>query len=60
MEGVSKVTQTSHPYKLASREYQRENTVIKVKDVEIGGDKFVIMGGPVRSNLMPNSKLPPR
>ena len=46
MEGVSKVTQTSHPYKLASREYQRENTIIKVKDVEIGGNTFVVMGGP--------------
>ncbi len=46
MEGVSRVTQTSHPYKLASREYQRENTVIKVKDVEIGGNAFVVMGGP--------------
>lgn len=46
MEGVSKVTQTSHPYKLASREYSRESTVIRVKDVEIGGDTFVVMGGP--------------
>lgn len=46
MEGVSKVTQTSHPYKLASREYKHENTIIKVKDVEIGGDSFVVMGGP--------------
>ena len=46
MEGVSKVTQTSHPYKLASREYKHENTVIKVKDVEIGGSSFVVMGGP--------------
>jgi 3-deoxy-7-phosphoheptulonate synthase len=46
MEGVSKVTQTSHPYKLASREYYKESTVIKVKDVEIGGTQFVVMGGP--------------
>jgi 3-deoxy-7-phosphoheptulonate synthase len=46
MEGVSKVTQTSHPYKLASREYSRESLVIKVKDVEIGGKSFVVMGGP--------------
>ncbi len=46
MEGVSKVTQTSHPYKLASREYKHENTIIKVKDVEIGGNSFVVMGGP--------------
>ncbi len=46
MEGVSRVTQTSHPYKLASREYSKESRVVKVKNVEIGGDAFVIMGGP--------------
>ena len=46
MDGVNKVTQTSRPYKLASREVQRHDTVVKVKDVEIGGSDFVIMGGP--------------
>ncbi|NWF88746.1 MAG: bifunctional 3-deoxy-7-phosphoheptulonate synthase/chorismate mutase [Ignavibacteriaceae bacterium] len=33
-------------YKLASREYKKENTIINVKDVKIGGDKFVIIAGP--------------
>lgn len=46
MEGVSKVTQTSRPYKLASREFHREDTVVTVKDVRIGGGDFVVMGGP--------------
>jgi 3-deoxy-7-phosphoheptulonate synthase len=46
MPGVSKVTQTSHPYKLASREFHREDTVIEVKGVRIGGGTFVVMGGP--------------
>nr|WP_227625098.1 3-deoxy-7-phosphoheptulonate synthase [Fimbriimonas ginsengisoli] len=46
MEGVSKVTQTSHPYKLASREFNREDTVVRVRDVQIGGGTFVVMGGP--------------
>jgi 3-deoxy-7-phosphoheptulonate synthase len=46
MPGVSKVTQTSHPYKLASREFQKEDTVIDVKGVRIGGDSIVVMGGP--------------
>jgi len=46
MEGVSKVTQTSRPYKLASREFQPEDTIVRVNDVEIGGSDFVIMGGP--------------
>lgn len=46
MEGVSKVTQTSRPYKLASREFHPEDTVVRVKDVRIGGGTFVVMGGP--------------
>ncbi len=46
MEGVSKVTQTSHPYKLASREYHKSNMVIDVKGYKIGGDEFAVMGGP--------------
>ncbi len=46
MDAVSKVTQTSHPYKLASREFHREDTIVTVKGVEIGGGSFVIMGGP--------------
>lgn len=46
MDGVSKVTQTSHPYKLASREFHREDTLVTVGDVVIGGGDFVVMGGP--------------
>ncbi len=46
MDGVSKITQTSRPYKLASREFKREDTIVQVKNVEIGGGTFVIMGGP--------------
>jgi 3-deoxy-7-phosphoheptulonate synthase len=46
MEGVSKVTQTSHPYKLASREFHPADTVVQVRDVTLGGGAFVVMGGP--------------
>lgn len=46
MDGVSKVTQTSHPYKLASREFQKQSTTFAVKGVEIGGKEFTVMGGP--------------
>jgi 3-deoxy-7-phosphoheptulonate synthase len=46
LEGVSKVTQTSRPYKLASLEFQPQKTVVQVKDVSIGGGEFVVMGGP--------------
>lgn len=33
-------------YKLCSRDYKAEDTIIKVKDVTIGGDNFVVMAGP--------------
>jgi len=46
MEGVSKITQTSHPYKLASREFHKSDTYVDVKGVRIGGGSFVVMGGP--------------
>lgn len=46
LEGVSKVTHVSRPYKLASMEWQREKTRIKTKGVEIGPDTFTVMAGP--------------
>jgi chorismate mutase/prephenate dehydratase len=36
----------SKSYKLASREYKNDDTIIKVKDVKIGGNNFVVMAGP--------------
>ncbi|MBU1096196.1 MAG: 3-deoxy-D-arabinoheptulosonate-7-phosphate synthase [Ignavibacteriae bacterium HGW-Ignavibacteriae-2] len=36
----------SASYKLASRDYKSEDTIIKVRDVEIGGANFVVMAGP--------------
>ncbi len=44
--GVEKVMPVMAPYKLVSREFKPESTVIRVKDVEIGGDKIVLMAGP--------------
>lgn len=46
LDGVSKVTQVSRPFKLASMEWQRQKTKVKVGDVEIGPDTFTIMAGP--------------
>lgn len=46
LEGVSKVTETSHPYKLASREFHRVPTVVEVKGVRIGDGSFQVFGGP--------------
>lgn len=46
MEGVSKVTQTSRPYKLASREFHPQSTTVRVRDVAIGPGTFTVFGGP--------------
>ncbi len=41
---VSKKKSTE--YKFASRDYKPDDTIIKVKDVLIGGENFVVMAGP--------------
>lgn len=43
---VERVLPVQKRYKLASRTSRPEPTVIKVRDVEIGGDGFVLMAGP--------------
>jgi 3-deoxy-7-phosphoheptulonate synthase len=46
MEGVEKVIPIVEPYKLASKIFKPEPTVVKVEDIEIGGSNIVIMAGP--------------
>lgn len=42
----TKKSNTKKSYKLASREYKKEDTIIKVKDITIGGGNFVVIAGP--------------
>ena len=44
--GVENVVRIVKPYKLASREFRRENTEIVVCGVVIGGKKIPVMAGP--------------
>ncbi len=46
LPGVADAYRISVPYKLASREFRHENTVIKIRDVEIGANEVVVIGGP--------------
>ncbi|MDP3063387.1 MAG: 3-deoxy-7-phosphoheptulonate synthase [Chloroflexota bacterium] len=46
LRGVMEVVRISKPYKLSGREFKPENTVIRVRDVAIGGDELVVMAGP--------------
>ena len=47
MEGVESVAPISKPFKLVSREFKKENTVIDIGNgVRIGGTQIVVMAGP--------------
>jgi 3-deoxy-7-phosphoheptulonate synthase len=46
MEGVHEVLRITEPYKLASRTFKPEDTVISVGEVRIGGDEVIVMAGP--------------
>ena len=46
LDGVKECHRIISPYKLASRHFKPAGTVIKIKDVEIGGNQIVVMAGP--------------
>jgi 3-deoxy-7-phosphoheptulonate synthase len=47
LETVESVTPILQPFKLASREVQRGNSVVRIgRDVTIGGKQIVVMAGP--------------
>ncbi len=60
-EGVEKVMSVLKPYRLASREFHPENTIIDVGGVKIGGKKLVVMAGPCsvenRKQIITTAKL---
>jgi len=46
LEGVERVLPILQPYKLASRDFHPEDTVISLNGVKIGGDTIIMMAGP--------------
>jgi len=46
LDGVQEVHRITEPYKLASRTFKPDNTVITIGDVRIGGDEVIMMAGP--------------
>ena len=46
LDGVDEVYRVTTPYKLSSRSFHESNTVIKIKDVELGGNQIVMIAGP--------------
>jgi len=45
-DGVEEIIPIAKPYKLASREFKSFDTIVKVKEVVIGGKEVVVMAGP--------------
>src|SRR5919204_1941862 len=46
LDGVQEVLRITEPYKLASRTFRPQNTVITIGDLRIGGDEVIVMAGP--------------
>jgi len=46
LPGVDQVIPVSKPYKLASREFHPQDTIVKINGVAIGGNEIVVMAGP--------------
>ncbi|MDD3150319.1 MAG: 3-deoxy-7-phosphoheptulonate synthase [Candidatus Gastranaerophilales bacterium] len=46
LDDVREVIKISSTYKLASRTFKSEDTIVKIKDIKIGGDNFSIIAGP--------------
>ncbi len=46
LSGVEKVLRIEKPFKLASRSFHHEDTLVKAKDAVIGGGRPVMMAGP--------------
>ncbi len=46
MDGVESVVPILQPFKLASREFKSTKTIVRIRDVEIGGDRLPIVAGP--------------
>ncbi|MFA6330058.1 MAG: 3-deoxy-7-phosphoheptulonate synthase [Candidatus Micrarchaeia archaeon] len=48
LAGVESVEKAKHPFKLASRQYQGHDTIVRVggDGVQIGGQKVVVIAGP--------------
>jgi 3-deoxy-7-phosphoheptulonate synthase len=46
LSGVEQVIPVTKPYKLASREFHPQDTIVELNGVAIGGNEIVIMAGP--------------
>lgn len=46
LEGVVDVFRITEPYKLASKRFKADKTLVQINDITIGGDEIIIIAGP--------------
>jgi 3-deoxy-7-phosphoheptulonate synthase len=46
LEGVVDVFRITEPYKIASKRFKADKTIVKINEIEIGGDEIVVIAGP--------------
>ena len=46
LPGVLEVIKVSHPYKLVSREFHPEDSIVSIGGVPVGGTRIVVIAGP--------------
>ena len=46
LDGVREAHRIASPYKLASRSFRPGGSIVRVRDIEIGGSSVVVMAGP--------------
>jgi 3-deoxy-7-phosphoheptulonate synthase len=46
LDGVQEVHRITEPYKLASRTFKQDDTIITLDDLRIGGDEVIVIAGP--------------
>ncbi len=44
--GVERAVRISAPYKFVSKEFKKDRSVLRIDNLEIGGDEFIVMAGP--------------
>ncbi len=46
MDGVEKIVPILSPFKLASRDFRPQDTIVALNGIKVGGEKVVVMAGP--------------
>lgn len=46
LDGVERVVRILHPFKLASRDFHPDDSIVKINGVSVGGNQVIVMAGP--------------